>query len=126
MVGSIVPSLASAETVVVPFELALTGIGRVVRLAGHRWRRERAALGRHWYLWLLGVAPESRGRGIAGSLPRPVLEQANRDGLPCCLQTFSVANVHLYQNPGLTVAQTRQMAHGGPEVRWMVRLPRSG
>ena len=39
----------------------------------------------HWYLMILGVDPPVQGRGLGGSLIQPVLDRADRDGLPLSL-----------------------------------------
>lgn len=57
----------------------------------------------HWYLWVLGVAPEHQGRGVGGQLLQPILAQADRDRLPCYLETESERNVAFYRQHGFKV-----------------------
>lgn len=57
----------------------------------------------HHYLALLGVDPTRQGRGLATGLLQPTLDQLDRDGLPCYLDTQSPDNVSLYQRFGFRV-----------------------
>ncbi|MGD1118676.1 MAG: GNAT family N-acetyltransferase [Dehalococcoidales bacterium] len=60
---------------------------------------------RHWYLQLLGVDPVYQGQGYAGKLLKPMLARADRDGLPCFLETQMGKNVGLYEHFGFRVAE---------------------
>lgn len=66
-----------------------------------------------WYLWALGVEPSSQGRGIGGALLARGLARADRDGLPCYLETMNERDLGFYERYGFRVA------HAG-------RLPRCG
>ena len=57
----------------------------------------------HWYLWALGVEPDSQGRGIGTALLQPVLKQAAADGSPCYLETQTERNVRFYRRQGFEV-----------------------
>ena len=59
----------------------------------------------HWYLKLLGVAPQSQGQGIGKALLLPVLRRADAEGLPCYLETFTERNIPFYESSGFQVAQ---------------------
>jgi ribosomal protein S18 acetylase RimI-like enzyme len=59
--------------------------------------------GRHWYLWVLGVAPEAQGRGIGCALLRPILDRADAEGVPCYLETDTEPNVAFYRKSGFEV-----------------------
>jgi GNAT superfamily N-acetyltransferase len=61
--------------------------------------------GPHWYLELLGVAPQRQGQGIGKALLLPVLQRADAEGLPCYLETFTEKNVPFYGSNGFQVAQ---------------------
>jgi len=63
--------------------------------------------GPHWYLWLLGVAPESQGRGIGSALLTPILERAEAAGVPCYLETQTTGNVAFYERLGFEVLSER-------------------
>lgn len=63
----------------------------------------QAVSGPHWYLWGLGVEPSRQRQGIGGQLIEPVLARADRDGLPCYLETTKAVNVPFYERHGFTV-----------------------
>jgi ribosomal protein S18 acetylase RimI-like enzyme len=52
----------------------------------------------HWYLDVLGVAPEFQGKGFAGKLLRGMLLRIDRDGMPCYLETERERNISFYQH----------------------------
>jgi len=66
--------------------------------------RKRVVPGRHWYLQLLAVDPALQGRGYSSRLLKPMLVRADRDGLPCYLETQAEKNVALYEHFGFRVA----------------------
>ena len=79
---------------------------------------------RHWYLALLGVDPDHAGKGIGSALLEPVLAEADKDRLPCYLETAEKSNLAFYEKHGFEV-----LRHGtGPgttvEYWTMSRLPR--
>ena len=67
--------------------------------------RARCVSSRHWYLQLLGVDPAYQGKGFAGQLLRPMLARADREGVPCFLETQAEKNVAFYEHFGFTVAE---------------------
>lgn len=78
---------------------------------------------RHWYLNVLGVEPERQGRGIGGRLIAPVLEEADRQGLPCYLETGKEINVTFYRKHGFDVVREGNLPLGGPRWWTMLREP---
>ncbi|MBN2179400.1 MAG: GNAT family N-acetyltransferase [Deltaproteobacteria bacterium] len=85
-----------------------SGIGAAFIGPRYTWRcakfdshiRKKHITVRHWYLYMLGVAPPFQGRGCAGKLLRRLSERADRDGVPCYLETDKPENVSLYQSFG--------------------------
>jgi GNAT superfamily N-acetyltransferase len=63
----------------------------------------------HWYLSLLAVDPELQGKGVGGALLAPVLERADREGLPVYLETQKEANVAWYGRHGFGVLETLRL-----------------
>ena len=61
----------------------------------------------HWYLWVLGVAPEAQGQGIGSALLKPILERAEAAGVPCYLETQTTGNVAFYEMLGFEVLSER-------------------
>jgi GNAT superfamily N-acetyltransferase len=78
----------------------------------------------HWYLVVLSVRPESQRQGLGSRLVGPILERADRDGLPCRLETSDPANVAFYQRFGFEVDDPAFAAiPGGPSLTTMRRPP---
>ena len=78
----------------------------------------------HWYLWALGVSPESRNRGIGGALLDPVLTDADMTGDPCYLETQTRENVAFYEKRGFRVILEEESDIPGLTLWSMVREPR--
>jgi ribosomal protein S18 acetylase RimI-like enzyme len=84
---------------------------------------KRDAPRRHWYLMVLGVDPPRQGQGIGGALMQPVLERADRDRLPCYVETAKEINVSFYQKHGFEVIVEDDLPGGGPRFWTMKREP---
>ncbi len=108
----------------VPFAFGHVGFSRLqamdqVAEAMHH----RHAPGPHWYLWVIGVAPEHQGRGLAGRLMQPVLDNADARQLRCYLETHKESNVPVYERFGFRVV-SREPVPGQPLTVWgMLRRP---
>lgn len=77
----------------------------------------------HWYLFMLGVAPAYQGQGVGGMLIEPVLQQSDRDGIPCYLETSTERGVHFYQKHGFQMLQIGQLSPPAPCYWTMKRDP---
>lgn len=77
----------------------------------------------HWYLGMLGVSPQCQGQGIGGRLLQPVLERADREKIPCYLETTTTAAVRFYQRHGFEVIH--QGIFADREYWAMKRSPKS-
>ena len=77
----------------------------------------------HWYLSVLGVRRSHQRSGIGRSLIEPMLERADRDGLPTSLETFKMLNVPYYESFGFRVTKEDDIPDGGPHMWAMVRRP---
>ncbi len=53
-----------------------------------------------WYLSILGVAPQSQGRGLGRVLLEPTLREADQIGARCFLETFNAATLPFYRRLG--------------------------
>ncbi len=76
----------------------------------------------HWYLFVLGVDPERQGQGVGGTIIQPVLERADRDHLPCYLETMKERNVTFYRKQGFEVV-VDDVFPNGPHYWTMKRDP---
>ena len=79
----------------------------------------RAISGAHWYLEIVGVAPESQRRGLGTRLVRHGMALASLDALPVYLNTTSKANVALYSSLGFRV-MTEERVSAQLRLRGMV------
>lgn len=77
----------------------------------------------HWYLAFVGVEPSRQGQGLGRRLLDPVLEQADRDGRPCYLETPFPDTRAFYRKLGFAdTAEVRPVA-GAPPIWTMTRRP---
>jgi len=54
----------------------------------------------HWYVMVVGVAPEMQGSGLGRALLQPILDRAEADRQPCYLETAQPKNVAFYEHLG--------------------------
>ena len=78
----------------------------------------------HWYLATLGTVPERQGQGVGAALLRPVLDLADRDGMPAYLESSKERNVPFYARFGFEVVGELQAAADRPPMWRMWREPR--
>jgi GNAT superfamily N-acetyltransferase len=86
-------------------------------------RLERMGGERHWYLNLLGVRHESQGRGLSRAVLQPVFDAADRDRVPCFLETIPEVNVEIYLRLGFDWLGKTELP-GGIANHEMRRTPR--
>jgi len=85
---------------------------------------EQVMCGRRcWYLWALGVDPAMRRRGIGSGLLAPMLDRADREGLPCYLETFEQHGVAFYERLGFAIVHTGALPSEDVPVWTMLREP---
>jgi GNAT superfamily N-acetyltransferase len=60
---------------------------------------------RHWYLMIVGVHPDVRGRGLGAALLAPVLKRADAEKVPVCLDTAQPKVGPLYARLGFRQTQ---------------------
>lgn len=76
----------------------------------------------HWYLGVLATHPQRQHQGLATAVLTPILDDADRLGLPCCLETSTVDNRRFYERRGFTQAEEIVLP-GGPSTWWLRRPP---
>jgi GNAT superfamily N-acetyltransferase len=79
--------------------------------------------GPHCYVPLLGVRPESQGRGLSRAVIGPVFAKADRDRVPVYLETMTEPNVAIYRRLGFELVGKSELTGGLPNWE-MVRQPR--
>ena len=72
-----------------------------------------------WYLDLLAVAPERRGKGIGAALIRWGVDRARTDGVPAMLETARPENLAMYEHLGFRVVAEGDCPGGGPHLWFM-------
>ena len=76
-----------------------------------------------WYLGVLGVAPDHQGKGLGSRLMRPMLERADREGLPVTLETAKARNLPLYRRHGFEVLRELSPPEPDGPVVWTMKRP---
>jgi len=118
-------TITAAGMMDMPQEMGQEAFQRLMAMKRHFDElRQRDVPEPHWYLWTLGVDPPRQGQGVGGALLRPVLSLADRDGLPCYLETDKAINVPFYQGHGFQVVVEGDLPDGGYHYWTMKRPPR--
>jgi GNAT superfamily N-acetyltransferase len=81
--------------------------------------RRKHAAGPHWYVNLLGVRPESQGKGLSRAVLGPVFAAADMERLPVYLETAAESNVAIYRRLGFDLVGESELAGGVPN--WEMR-----
>ncbi|MBX3192069.1 MAG: GNAT family N-acetyltransferase [Labilithrix sp.] len=76
---------------------------------------------KHLYVYVLGVHPSKKGRGLGGALLRHAASLAREAGAVSHLETSNPDNLSLYRRFGFEVT-SEVTAHGGPPV-WVMTTP---
>jgi ribosomal protein S18 acetylase RimI-like enzyme len=106
-----------------PFRAGLGGARRMMTAISISDRFHHKVNGPHWYLWMLGTAPEAQGTGQGGGLLRYGTSQADAAGIPCYLETGTESNVAFYSRRGFAVIDQADIL--GFTVYAMVRPPQA-
>ncbi len=84
-----------------------------------KWHPEE----RHWHLPMIGVEPNSQGRGLGGALMRHAIARSDEDEASAYLESSNPRNISLYERHGFEVMGKIQIG-AGPPVTPMLRRPR--
>ncbi len=102
---------------------ALAGEAAAQRLAVYNHAAHAVAPAEdHWYLGVLATRPSYQRAGLAIAVLRPVLDEADRRSILCCLETSTPENRRFYERRGFTQA-TEILLPGGPPTWWLERPP---
>ena len=77
----------------------------------------------HWYLAVLGTAPEAQGRGHGSAVLAPVLARCDEDGVGAYLESSKERNIAFYARHGFRVTRELRLPRG-PRMWAMWRDPR--
>jgi GNAT superfamily N-acetyltransferase len=75
----------------------------------------------HWYLGVLATHPQRQREGLATAVLAPVLDEADRLGLACALETSTAENRRFYERRGF--AEARDILLPGAPPTWWLRRP---
>lgn len=107
-----------------PLTLGPSAFSRLLALTNHLdAEHERNAPDPHWYLYILGAEPLSRGRGVGRALLWPVLERAGAERTPCYLETQNRRNVPVYESLGFRLVSETGVPGRGLRMWTMRREP---
>jgi GNAT superfamily N-acetyltransferase len=102
---------------------AIAGEDAYERLAGyHESVAAVSPAEPHWYLGVLATQPQRQCEGLATAVLTPILNEADRVGLACCLETSTAENRRFYERRGFTQATEILLPHG-PPTWWLRRAP---
>jgi GNAT superfamily N-acetyltransferase len=79
----------------------------------------------HYYLPLVGVELEWRGRGLGTALMRPIVDRCDEEKVPAYLEATSPRNRALYERHGFEVTEQFSLGPGSPPLWRMWRTPKS-
>lgn len=104
--------------------LSVNGPLSVPRLARgfHRVEGAHPEKPPHYYLAVLGTAPEAQGQGLGSAVMRPVLEDCDASGIGAYLESSKESNIAFYARHGFRVTGEVRLP-GGPLVWPMWRDP---
>jgi len=77
---------------------------------------------RYWYLGVLATHPTRQGEGLATAVLAPVLGEADRGGMACCLKTATETNRRFYERRGF-IEPTDFLLPTGQRMWWLRRPP---
>lgn len=77
----------------------------------------------HWYLAMVGVDPNARGRGLGTDLMRHAVARCDQEGAPAYLESSNPRNISLYLRHGFEVMGEIRVG-AAPLVTPMLRRPR--
>ena len=63
----------------------------------------------HWWVMVLGVAPDAQGRGLARAFLEPGMRRADAAGQQCYLETANPDNIEFYERMGFQ--RITELAH---------------
>ena len=77
----------------------------------------------HYYLFAIGVTPDSKGKGIGTRLISHMLQRCDAEGMPAYLENSKQENLTFYTGHGFTVKEQVRFAPSAPPLWLMWREP---
>jgi ribosomal protein S18 acetylase RimI-like enzyme len=111
-----------AGMLAIPFRVGFRPLGRFMGAMGVMEEiHKRRVSEPHWYLMIVGVDTELQGQGRGAALVKEGLDRADREALPCYLETSEERNLRFYERLGFKVVESARLGDGGPEAWAMLR-----
>jgi len=77
----------------------------------------------NWHLLEIGIANKYRGKGFSSRLLRPILDELDKKGLHCYLETHNPVNVEIYRHFGFDVVIEGELPNTEKPHWSMLRKP---
>ena len=98
--------MGAIKEMLLELKLAINGIG-VIRsfkvLKREKLIKQNQPKEPFYYLWLIGVAPDTQGKGIGSALIEEVFQKYNKGTRPFYLETSVVKNISWYEKYGFKI-----------------------
>ena len=126
---------APPDTWKIPFRRIVRHTPTFVRLYGARFLPNLQVLtdmekhhptAPHYYLEFIGTDPAHQGKGLGTALMRPMIEQADVEGVGMYLESSKESNVAFYARFGFQVQHVLHHRRNGPPMWLMWRDPQPG
>ena len=99
----------------------LTGVYRML-LSGLQTERYHPKKP-HYYLFAIGVTPESKGQGVGTSMISHILRRCDAEGMPAYLENSKAENLTFYEGHGFKVLRQIRFSYSAPPLWLMWRDP---
>jgi len=77
----------------------------------------------HYYLFAIGVTPDSKGKGIGTALISNILRRCDEEAMPAYLENSKPENLPFYEGHGFKVLKKIRFARSAPPLWLMWRDP---
>ena len=102
--------------------IGILSLRRMRRLNAYaQMQHLRTVAGPHWYLHGIGVEPDQQRRGLGTALLEIGVARADRDRLPCYLETSRESTLPFYARFGFRVTIPGRLPPDGPPVFSLLR-----
>lgn len=101
----------------------ITGVYRMLQSGAQTEKHHPKAP--HYYLFAIGVTPESKGQGVGSTLISHLLRQCDAEGMPAYLENSKEENLAFYEGHGFKVQKQIRFAASAPPLWLMWREPRT-